>query len=312
MRTTNILLAGAALLCFSSAANAATYYSQPTYYQQPAEQRPVSSHFNRRPAAQPVYQQQPAYQQPAYQQPAPNGGYYSQPRQGTGNVRNYNPAPSPYVYQNPQPSYGNFSQYVALRGIYSKMTNDVDYTFKSHMQDNVYSDTYAYDADDDTFGGSLAYGLKYNFWRAEIEASLYGDSKGTAHDEDWGDLPITIQKQALMLNLYADLDNPSIFTPYIGGGVGYARLKAKWDDFALGIERSGGSKSKGNFVWQIGAGLNIAATENISFELGYRYMYNGKLTVEGAVVEQGIRPVSDEFKLDSFSHMVTAGLRYSF
>ena len=65
-----------------------------------------------------------------------------------------------------------------------------------------------------------------------------------------------------MLNAYYDIDTGTKFTPYVGAGIGMARLKAKIDD------ETDFSKSKTTFAWQVGAGISYAMTENVSLDAG--------------------------------------------
>jgi len=72
---------------------------------------------------------------------------------------------------------------------------------------------------------------------------------------------------ALMANAWIDLGNSSTFTPYIGGGVGYAISKFNGGAVYDGVD--------GNFAWQLGAGVNVAVSEETSLGIGYRYFDAG-------------------------------------
>ncbi len=76
-----------------------------------------------------------------------------------------------------------------------------------------------------------------------------------------------VQTWALMANAWFDLTNDSEFTPYIGGGVGYAISKFDGGAVYDGVD--------GNFAWQLGAGINVAVSEATSLGLGYRYFDAG-------------------------------------
>lgn len=283
MRTTNALLAGVALLCFASAANATTYYSRPTYGQ-PNYAQPRHS--------QPTYGQ-PGYGQPGYGQPQG----YTRPSPTYRQPQGYY---APGAYQTSSP----FSQYVTIRGTYSKMTNDVEADYKYTNGVGQAAENLSGDLDDDTFGASFAYGIKYNMFRAELEGIWNTEAESFLFDINTDENKAKVSNKAVMLNLYADFDNPTNITPYIGGGVGLSWLKA--DYYA-------GEKEKVNLAWQIGAGANIAASENVSFDIGYRYMYNGKLTINDVVYDPLYNIYEERhFKLESYSHNIYLGLRYSF
>ena len=88
-----------------------------------------------------------------------------------------------------------------------------------------------------------------------------------------GDLEVL----AFMFNGFIDLHNNSQFTPYLGGGVGFAAMNLS-DTY--GITTSGGTSKMtllygaGNdtvFAYQVGAGLDIALNRRLSLDIGYRY-----------------------------------------
>jgi opacity protein-like surface antigen len=76
-----------------------------------------------------------------------------------------------------------------------------------------------------------------------------------------------VQTWALMANAWFDLGNSSTFTPYIGGGIGYAISKFDGGAVYDGVD--------GNFAWQLGAGVNIAVSDETSLGIGYRYFDAG-------------------------------------
>jgi len=80
-----------------------------------------------------------------------------------------------------------------------------------------------------------------------------------------------VQTWALMANVWWDLTNDSQFTPYIGGGIGYAISKFDGGAVYDGVD--------GNFAWQLGAGLNVAVSDSTALGLGYRYFDAGDVTL---------------------------------
>lgn len=80
-----------------------------------------------------------------------------------------------------------------------------------------------------------------------------------------------VQTWALMANVWWDLTNDSQFTPYVGGGVGYAISKFDGGAVYDGVD--------GNFAWQLGAGINVAVSEETSLGIGYRYFDAGDVTL---------------------------------
>ncbi|NOT42730.1 MAG: porin family protein [Alphaproteobacteria bacterium] len=93
-----------------------------------------------------------------------------------------------------------------------------------------------------------------------------------------------VQTWALMANAWFDLTNDSDFTPYVGGGIGYAISKFDGGAVYDGVD--------GNFAWQVGAGLNIDVSEDTQIGLGYRYFDAGD--VELTLPTPSGTPVSAE------------------
>jgi len=110
---------------------------------------------------------------------------------------------------------------------------------------------------------------------------------------------------SFMANAFIDLHNASPFTPYFGGGVGFAVLNLS-DTFA-------GTGSQillypdGNetvFAYQLGAGLELAINRMLSLDLGYRYFNTDKASFEYNSTR------STKMKLES--HNALVGLRMKF
>lgn len=76
-----------------------------------------------------------------------------------------------------------------------------------------------------------------------------------------------VQTWALMANAWFDLGNSTNFTPYVGGGIGYAISKFDGGAVYSGVD--------GNFAWQLGAGVNVEVSDSTSIGLGYRYFDAG-------------------------------------
>jgi opacity protein-like surface antigen len=81
-----------------------------------------------------------------------------------------------------------------------------------------------------------------------------------------------VQTWALMANAWFDLTNDSQFTPYVGGGIGYAISKFNGGAVYSGVD--------GNFAWQLGAGVDVAVSDSTSLGVGYRYFDAGDVELE--------------------------------
>lgn len=101
---------------------------------------------------------------------------------------------------------------------------------------------------DGVVGGHLAIGIapyENLSIRHELEYNITGkqsnNTKVTTFTEPF-DYKTSMETQALMFNTYYDFENESKFTPYVGLGVGVARLSGKikntslWDNSAVGLK----------------------------------------------------------------------------
>lgn len=158
--------------------------------------------------------------------------------------------------------------------------------------------------------------------RAELEYAWRGKREMRNLTESDPDYPgedmyekAKIGVQSLFLNGYFDIHNSSPVTPYIGAGLGFARVSA---EYKIGVENVGDvvdiSKTKTNFAWNIGAGAAFKVVENVSLDLGYRYAHFGK--VDASLTNELLEDLGyDElaFKASKISaHEVMLGLRYTF
>ena len=165
-----------------------------------------------------------------------------------------------------------------------------------------------FDVDDKVMGGSLAVGTAFKTAngaiRTELEYNRNEDAEKT-HDMNFaslggddGSAKLKIETQSVMLNGYYDFDTGTKLTPYVGAGIGYAKVKfyGKGEDsnyvYSLNVDDY-------NFAWQAGFGAGYALTDNVTFDAGYRYVDYGDFT-------------EDSVKVDTSAHELYAGLRYSF
>jgi opacity protein-like surface antigen len=113
---------------------------------------------------------------------------------------------------------------------------------------------------------------------------------------------------AMMGNAFLDLRNPSPVTPYIGGGVGIANVRltnTDGTDTRTGFRtRLYDSDNDTVFAYQAGAGLEIAFTQRLSLDIGYRYFGTAKAKFN--------RHSSTAAELKFESHNVSGGFRFKF
>ncbi len=154
------------------------------------------------------------------------------------------------------------------------------------------------------FGGDVAVGAKMGAVRAELAYTyLAKDDKTRKYDDE--KYKTEISGQSFMLNGYYDLENPTIFKPYVGAGVGMAKIKyhSKYTDFVDPEYNETNSISKNKFAYSLMAGVGAEITKNVTLDIGYRYTDYGSFSknIEG-----------DKVKFDTKAHQVLAGVRYSF
>src|SRR5882724_6294678 len=138
----------------------------------------------------------------------------------------------------------------------------------------------------------LGVGYKVNNWfRADVTGEYRGNSQffGTDHITYVGGVGIdtynaTKNEWVVLANAYIDLGTWWCITPFIGAGVGGARVAINGFTDA-GIANNGGGAlpglayadnvSKWNLAWAVHAGLAYKVTPNFTVELAYRYLDMG-------------------------------------
>jgi len=165
-----------------------------------------------------------------------------------------------------------------------------------------------------SLGGGIGYQITRHF-RTDLTADYWFDSdfRGTTAGF-CGGVPCTSTDRSsysallLMANAYVDLGTYYGFTPYVGAGIGGARIK--WDRLrnTIGDDdfyHDGGKEWR--FAWSLMAGTSYCLTQNLQLDAGYRYtrIQGGRMFEFGSGVGPGF---DDGFNV----HEARAGLRYSF
>lgn len=191
----------------------------------------------------------------------------------------------------------------------------------------------AIDADvfdyDNALGGKWAVGVSANVLeKAALRAELeYGDTSasyteysgrdnGDPHSNE--DRAGQIDSKTLFLNFYFDIDTGTIFTPYIGAGLGVhnAALDYNFKSGRYSIPETRTSDWK--FAWNVGAGVGVRVTQNLTLDLGYRYSDLGSFGMTAGLYyddyneNSTYRTKEEHFDYDLKAHEVLLGLRYTF
>ena len=160
--------------------------------------------------------------------------------------------------------------------------------------------------------------------RTEFEYTWRGKHekyKTTETDGDTIDITTKLGAQSFFLNAYFDIYNSTPVTPYIGAGLGLARVSGEYEDnqreVGLGNHPMNPnpfktSETKTNFAWNIGAGVAWKITDLISMDLGYRYADFGKVgcTATGTYGPYDIMGGLVDSR--ATTHEVLLGLRFTF
>ena len=136
----------------------------------------------------------------------------------------------------------------------------------------------SFDFEDDwMFDAAVGHGYDNGF-RAEVELAR--------RDNDISNTTVDAQATSLMINGYYDFNRGGRFQPYVGLGVGYAKVDINNDDDS-------------NFAWQAMAGVGVPVNQNLTLDLGYRFMSVDDLDFSG-------------LNADYEHQAVTLGVRYQF
>ncbi len=147
----------------------------------------------------------------------------------------------------------------------------------------------------ESYGGGVGYQFN-NWFRADVTGQYRGNSNFTGLDVVTGTGPAaglfetdsyTATKSELLFlaNAYADLGTWWCITPFVGAGVGTARVSignfTDTGDISNGASPPphsldyAGTNSKWNFAWALHAGLAYKVTPGLTVELAYSYVNMG-------------------------------------
>lgn len=106
---------------------------------------------------------------------------------------------------------------------------------------------------------------------------------------------------SLLVNFWGVFHSKSPWSPYVGLGLGAARMEAS-DLKVIGQPLVNGSSNV--FAYQLGAGVDFALTNHLSLDLGYRFFNSSRPRFSEAN--------GQSLKMDYFSHSAILGLRFGF
>lgn len=172
-------------------------------------------------------------------------------------------------------------------GIGMAMDSDID-----NMPENAGTAKMSFDSG---FLGTIAVGYdfanpmrleaEYGWQKNDLDRLSYNNLYGNF---DQGDLKV----QSFMLNGYYDVDTGSPWSPFIGAGIGWAKVDLSTPALPLG-------DNDDVFAYQFMAGVAYAVNEQWSLDAQYRFFGTQDATIQGA-----------DFSTNSNDLLI--GIRYNF
>ena len=127
----------------------------------------------------------------------------------------------------------------------------------------------------------------------------------------------SMENYLVMINAYYDFEEADeSFVPYISGGLGLSRMvtdDSSSTNAAGTINLSEGGETKDNLGWALGLGAAIKMEENVSLDIGYRFLDMGKAELNGVISGTPAQPSNSGGRVDNlFAHELYLGLRVGF
>ncbi len=164
-----------------------------------------------------------------------------------------------------------------------------DYSKKNHMRMD--------ELDSHVWMLGAAIGWRYNYYRTELEYVWRDKDDWALHVGPLTD-EIDFQTRSFMWNHYIDFLPYNWWSPYVGAGIGFTKLKYN-DKLTTpdGVIRytDGYNNKPTRFTWSVGGGLTLKVTNKFNIDAGYRYYDMGAI-----------------HKMDVKAHEIYGGLRYVF
>ena len=191
---------------------------------------------------------------------------------------------SPALAQEPGSSYVQINLGASVSG-------DVD------LEATSGGTTFAGEADLETgtFGSIAGGGRLGGGWAPEGEALLLTNDIDTAAADAALGTPLdaNVETYAFLANGVYNFDAGSV-RPYVGAGVGFGNAKYRL---------AGESEDDMGLAWQVKAGVVIPGSQNMSWDIGYRFLSLPSFEIS----EPGV-----SVELDTSAHILSVGARMAF
>lgn len=181
---------------------------------------------------------------------------------------------------------------------------DVGYRFQQVGQGTDLAALYTTTSLEDMFVGGAGVGYTWKWLRVDVTGD-YGGRPTLSGSTASGAQTFTadLETYSVMLNAYADLGTWWGITPYIGGGVGKARIAMSSYQTVPAQPALTPPAHTWNNAWAVMAGFGYNLTDNLILDVGYRHIDMGKvlggLDVNNTFID---RLTGDEIRI---------GLRYT-
>ena len=116
---------------------------------------------------------------------------------------------------------------------------------------------------------------------------------------------LVVSAWTLFLNGYYDFGSYSSVTPYVGGGIGVAKLST--GDYSTNYGQAFTGNTDYNFAWNVMAGASFDVSDNVKLDANYRFVSLGDFETGKSNDTTQVNPV--KFK-DLYAHDFRVGLRY--
>ena len=118
------------------------------------------------------------------------------------------------------------------------------------------------------FAGSLRTDVEYLWQKNDLNTLAYENQIGNFPEGDF-------KTQAFMFNGFLDAATGSAWTPYVGAGIGWAKLD-------LNTPAVGNSDYDDTFAYQFMGGVGYAMTDQLNLDFQYRFLGTGDASVNSA------------------------------
>ena len=174
------------------------------------------------------------------------------------------------------------------------------------------------ESNDDFYKYGIGFGLDpdgparvdFSFgYSPEMKATSNGSFNTTARG--------SMENYLVMINAYYDFEEADeSFVPYISGGIGLSRMEtdnSKITNAAGTINLSEVGETKDNLGWALGLGAAIKMEENVSLDMGYRFLGMGKAALNGVFSGTPAQASNSGGRVDNFfAHELYLGFRIGF